>query len=347
MRLAGGSSTAPAPISFWLRHERAADGITGWDPDVEPWRFASGYGHNVLELFVRLQRQGLPVSLETMPPPGAALLVVFLKSALVSRPQLHDALAAAWRVRGRVAVIRSDAAPRERFPIRPLVEFVGSPTQVSRAWQRWLPPLPQRGVVPRETVRRGTIRRVAFKGNPENVPPELLTPRWAEALAKRGIEWWLDVPAATDGSDQAWHDFSGVDAVLCVRHPDELDLLGSEKPPTRLINAWLAGSIPIATREPSYDSLATNGRDVFFVDSIWDALDVIDRFNRQPLELAKAEEAVAARAAEYAQNRILRLWSDELRRAAALREPPFLRTRRVVSAAWSLIWTRAAVRLRR
>jgi hypothetical protein len=333
-------------INFLLRHESAANGITGWDPDVEPWRFASGYGHNILELFVRLQQQGLPVSLETMPPPGTALLVVFLKSALVSRQQLHDALAAAWKVRGRVAVIRSDAAARERFPIRPLVEFVGSPTQVSQAWQRFLPPLPQRGLVPREEARRGTIRRVAFKGNPENVPPELLTPRWTDALAERGIKWWLDVPPATDGSDQAWHDFSGVDAVLCVRHPDELEVLGSEKPPTRLINAWLAGSIPIATPEPSYNSLATNGHDAFFVDSIWDALDVIDRLNRRPLELAKAEEAVAARAADYTQDRIVHLWSDELRRAAALREMPLRRARRVLSAAWSLTSTRAAVRFR-
>lgn len=333
------------PISFWLRHDRAADGITSWDPDLEPWRFASGYGHNILELFVRLQQLGMPVSLETMPPRETALLVVFLKSALVSRAQLHDALAAAWSARGRVALIRSDAEPRERFPIRPLVEFVGSPTQVSRAWQRWLPALPQRGLVPRAEARRGSIRCVAFKGNPENVPPELRTARWAQALAERGIEWWLDVPAATDGSDQAWHDFSRVDVALCVRHRDEFEVLGTEKPPTRLINAWLAGSIPIATREPSYSSLATHGRDVVFVDSIWDALGVIDRLNGSPSELANVEQAVAERAAEFAPDRVLRRWGDELSRAAALRESASRRASRRAAAAWSLASTRAALRL--
>jgi Glycosyl transferases group 1 len=333
------------PISFWLRHERAADGIAGWDPDAEPGRFASGYGHNILELFVRLRRRGLPVSLETMPAAGAALVVIFLKSALVSRRQLRDAVAAAWGVRGRVAVIRSDAAPDERFPIRPLVEFVGSPTQVSQPWQRWLPPLPQRGMLPREPARRGSIRRLAFKGNPENVPRELLTARWAQALADRDIEWWLDVPGATDGSDQAWHDFSTVDAVLCVRHRDELRALGTEKPPTRLINAWLAGSIPIATREPSYEALATDGRDAFFVDSIWDALDVIDRLNERPLELARAEEALARRATEFTRERILRMWTEELTRAAAVHEMPLRRVTRVLGAASTLTRIRAAVRL--
>ena len=131
-------------------------------------------------------------------------------------------------------------------------------------YQRWLPPLPQRGLVPRRPGRFGSIRSVAFKGNPENVPPDMKTESWTAALATRGISWWPDVPKNTDGSDQRWHDFAEVDAAICMRNPAKvLDI--ERKPATRLVNAWRAGCIPLAHPEPAYRELGTDETDLFFV----------------------------------------------------------------------------------
>jgi hypothetical protein len=336
-----------ALVHFWVRGAGVADELDSWDPDAEPWRFASGIGHNVLELFVRLRQLGLPVSLGPVPSEGVGAVVVFLKSALVGPRHLGNAMAAAWRGKGRVVVIRSDAVADATFPIRPLIEFVGSPTQVVRDWQRWLPALPQRGLIRRSEDRMGRIRRVAFKGNPENVPPELLTQQWVDALSARGVEWWLDAPSATDGSNQAWHDFSDVDAVLCLRREGIRDAIGGGKPPTRLINAWAAGSIPIVAREPSYSALAREGVDAFFVDSVWGTLDVIDRLNGDPGAVLNVEQAIARRAQEYQQDEVVRLWGEALLDAARTREAASRRALRVGATALWLGRAKISVKLGR
>ena len=147
-----------------------------------------------------------------------------------------------------------------RLPIRPVLDCMPIQAAARRSHERWPPPLPQRGLIGRRAERFGRIRSVAFKGNPENVPPAMLSESWTAALASRGLSWWCDVPRRTDGSDQEWHDFTSVDAVVCMRNPlKRRDL--ARKPATRLINSWCAGSIPLADREPGYEELASDGRE--------------------------------------------------------------------------------------
>lgn len=203
------------------------------------------------------------------------------------------------------------------YPVRPIVEFVGNRSLITHPFQQWVPPLPQRGLQPRAPERRGRVRSLAFKGNPENVPDELKGSEWENALQAWGVEWLLDVPSRTDGQDQSWHDFSAVDAVLCVRRQDRTDELGSAKPPTRLVNAWVAGCVPLAAREPGYAEIGVNGADTLFVDSPRDALPLLDRLANDSDLVARLEAAIDVRGSEFAPARVLKAWRDALVTAAA------------------------------
>ncbi len=303
-------------IHFWVPSTTASPAdVLAWDPDREPGRYASGVGHNLLELGVRLQRGGLDVSLGEEVPRGARLLVVFPKS-VYQRGRLQAVLRAGQRAGGRFAVVRSDTPLSWGFPVRPVVEFMPTRGAVRHRWQQWLPPLPQRGLEPRLEDRFGRIRSVAFKGYPENVPSVLGTPEWAEALASRGVEWLLDAAADADGAGQRWHDFAAVDAVLCVRAERTTENI-ERKPATRLINAWAAGCVPLAEPDPGYVELGTDGSDVFFIDSPFGALSVIDRLNADGDLLARVERRIRERAATFAAASILDQWREALVEAAS------------------------------
>lgn len=352
-------------IHFWLHNPPPAQELRDWSPDREPQRYASGVGHNLLELYKRLEAEGVDVSIGSEVPRGVQLLVVFLKSAFEKLPPrrraLRDALRAVQQVSGRFVLIRSDALPAWQLPVRPLVEFVPTEAMITHPWQRWLPPLPQRGLIPRRPERYGRIRSLAWKGNPPSVHPDLLSPRWQEALAARGVHWWLDMPGHTDGPDQAWHDFSEVDAVLCVRNPEHSGRWGASKPPTRVINAWVAGSVPFADREPGYLERASDGEDVLFVDSPWDCLGLIDRLNGDPHALVAMEQRCRARAEEFSVENVVARWREALLAASeqartgfvhrALRRAQAMRHRSTLVAGLAVepVWTgarRAAVRSR-
>jgi hypothetical protein len=213
----------------------------------------------MIELYQRLAGAGDPVTFGSAVPSTTRLLVLYKPS--IESPALHArALSVLRRNRASYALIRGDATGRFPLPVAPVRGFVPIAALVTSEEHRWLPPLPQRGLLPRRLERRGRVRSLAFKGNPENVPPYMRDESWRAALAERGINWHLDTPRLTDGSDQQWHDFSEVDAVACVRNA-EMSWDIERKPATRLINAWRAGGIPLADDEPGYGELGKDGHE--------------------------------------------------------------------------------------
>lgn len=303
-------------IHFWVPADRIPPGVDTWDPDAEPWRFASGVGHNVFELVVRLRSTGIDVSLGSRVPRGSRLVVLFGWLAF-PKPYRAQATRVAIRAHGRIALIRSDTPLGWRLPLRPIVELMPTRASITEPWQQWVPPLPQRGLVPRRPSRMGTIRSVAFKGNPGSVPEELLSAGWGAELATRGVEWLLDVPTQVDGSDQTWHDFARVDVVLCVRRRSPESGSLARKPATRLINAWRAGAVPIAYREPGFRELGRDGVDVLFVDDPAGAVASIDALRRDPARISSLENAARVRAEEFDPGRVLGLWRETLLEAAS------------------------------
>jgi hypothetical protein len=307
------SSTADGPgcgsIHFYVDDATAAASV-GWEPDRDPRLFASGVGHNLLELHSRLRDRDLPLTLGEEIPEDARL-VLYYQQYWDRVTELRAALRAAPY---RTLLVRSDAPLWWDF-LLPADHVVVPNT--SDIWRRFygrrarhIPGFPQRGLRPRAPHRR-SVATVFFKGNPESVPDYLREKEFRDALRDRGLRLVLDVPPTTSGSEQRWHDFSDVDVALCVRAPTRDGLL-LNKPATRLVNAWCAGVIPLVSPEPAYLELLNDGVDGLVVRSADDVLAVLDRLARDGSLAARMFQASRERGAAFTAEEILEQWHELL-----------------------------------
>lgn len=303
----------------FLVDDATARVVRNWDPDADPNRFASGLGHNLLELYARLRARGCSVTIGARIPRDTGLVISY-HQAWNRVGELALALRAAPY---RTAVIRSDAPLwwRNLLPadliVVPNRASVAIWTGRTRSRVLYRPALPQRGMIPRDRRRPG-VQRMVFKGNPENVPGYLLDPGFRDALRECGVELVIDAPTATDGGDQRWHDFREADVLLCVRAaaPDDSLL---NKPPTRLINAWAAGAIPVVGPEPAYLELVHDWVDGVVVHGERDLLGAVCRLAQDRTLAEELLCAAAARGREFDRDALLIKWIEVLAAAAGPR----------------------------
>ncbi len=267
---------------FYLGSDFDLSSVFGWDPDNDPARFASGLGHNFLELFVRLRERGHPVSIGPNIPPETRVIVVF-PGPEIWNFRHHCSLG--WAVRRHEClIIRSDLHMRYGRIIANALHIVANPRIVDeerRIRVAYLSPLPQRGLRPRREHSPDGNLVLVYKGNPTNLPEYLKQESFLSALTALGVELVLDVPARVDGSDQSWHDFSRADLVLLDRANRTLTHT-LNKPPTKLLNAWYADGIPLYAAEPAYLCLAEPGLDSLPFDGPQELLALLGRLTDEP-----------------------------------------------------------------
>jgi hypothetical protein len=277
--------------------------LGGWDPDLEPSRISGGRGHALLELFVRLRARGRAVSIGPTPPKAARVVVVFSKD-LALWPSLRFALTASYLP---VVVIESDWPRRRSVPVAADVLVRACRADVQSVREVALPLLPQRGLLPRRPERFGRIRTLGFHGDPSQAPDFLTDPSFVHALREVGVEARVAGPST-------WHDFRDVDAVLCMRREG---LLTDHKPPTKLVNAWAAGCVPLVARERSYTEWATDGDDALVVSDDRSVLDACRRL-AAPGFAASIESRCAAQRELVTVDAILDQWCDVIDRSASV-----------------------------
>jgi hypothetical protein len=329
----GSTPRRHAPIHFYVPDSQVIPTLLVWDPDSQPQMFASGVGHNLYELYIRFRDAGLPVSLGGRIPGDARAVIAFTNSG----GPLEE-LKFGWRAaRYRTLIIRSDAA----LAWDPLLDadLMVIPNE-SQVWidrygsrGRYLPALPQRGLIPR-TAQRSTITTLVFKGNPENVPSYFTEDAdFLSSLSALGVELVIDSPTRTNGSDQMWHDFSQVDISLCLRRSQSGESL-DRKPPTRLINSWCAGTVPFVAREPAYLALLRDGENGFMVESPAQVLSAVRSLCSDPGLAEKVWAGVRSMQARLSSGVILGQWMSTV--DGLEREPPtrveVLRRRAVIVA---------------
>lgn len=306
-------------IHFLTHPATGLEGLDSWDPDVEPGRFAHGQGHNLLELHRRLLARGHATTVGPAIPADTTLVVMMPVGLRTARPLAR--IRSAWPLRRyRVALVRSDLPIGfvRRFRVDaelvPNRAFLDASEGDSRLF---LPVLRQRGLIVRDPARGDRVSTVCVKANPENVPEQLYRPGWRRRLEEIGVSLDIDSPAITDGEDQRWHDFHDVDVAICVRRPGQETI---SKPATKLLNAWAAGALPIASREPAYVELATDREDVIFVDDIDDVPDALAELRSDHDLRSRLRRGVAAAAAaQPTVDQIVEMWWDLL---VSLEAPP-------------------------
>jgi len=274
-------------VHFWTLHETSE--LLKWDPDVAPGNYLDGRGHSFFEPYARLRIRSSRVepTIGAAMPRDTEIVVVSLeelrgwKSQPLIRTNLR--LAAAVLRCPRLVVVRNDLPLSVPSPPHTSLEVMPSMRSVvDSARQVVVPPFPQRGLRPRDPARGDRIEVMALKAMSRNVPEWVEDPRFVRELRNSGVTLRID----TESDPAAWPDFHAVDLALCVRrhHPEIDENAGYErKPPTKLINAWSAGVVPIAAREVSYVELARESRDTIFVDSADQVLRAIRTLQSDPV----------------------------------------------------------------
>jgi len=279
--------------------------VAAWDPDEDPWRFGNTTeSHAILELFVRLRQRGHLVTLGPKVPARSTGVAVLLGRLQESPGRVP--VFAGRSIRHPVLIIRSGESRRPAFPLL-LARLQVVPVVKRRSRRkRVMYPLPQRALIPRRPERRGRITVAAYKGYRSGVPEILGRVETSEAARRNGLEIRLDVPSEFTASDHRWEDFEDVDLVLCMRK----DLRGDAnetKPPTKLINAWAAGAIPVIDPQQSYLDIARPGIDAIVVRSDAELLSAL-HISQNPEVVRTLEVGVEEARMKFTTDRIVDQW---------------------------------------
>ena len=144
----------------------------------------------------------------------------------------------------------------------------------------FLPLWPQPGLIPRDPARADTWANAAYYGE-ENIAPEMQGPAWEEALRSLQLNWHFVGP-------EKWHDFRETDVVVAVRGFDRHRR--TNKPPSKLFNAWRAGVPAVLGCETAYQQQRRSELDYLEVRSFPEVIAALRRLREDP-ELRRAMSA--------------------------------------------------------
>lgn len=167
------------------------------------------------------------------------------------------------------------------------LHVVQNPTQAF--WFRnchYIPLWPQPGLKPRLPSPR--FANVSFLGYVTQFASDLRGPDWGDRLRNLGLNWVLrsevfqyNNPAHYRIGDGPWSDLTEIDAVVAVRQFTSYPTF-DHKPPSKLINCWLAGIPAILGAESAFRSLYRTELDYFEVHSKEEVVEALVRLKEKP-----------------------------------------------------------------
>ena len=298
-------------IHFFLTRKEMPDGFfEEWNPDDNPKMYSSGIGHNILELASRLSARGHTITLGHKPSSDSSTVIFFKKHFLLRRDVTLKILRIAALY--PVILIRSDLQVDAPLVFNPDLEVIPNRSILNRRNQVYIPPFPQRGLIRRDKWNGNRINNLEIKCNPENIPDNLKILISEINALDCAITLNVDSPKSSDGSDNNWNDFSEVDLSLIMRPVGQNTESNVRKPPTRLINAWVAGTIPVVDPLPAYTELIRDGIDGFIVNNPKQVAAVVKRLVENPDYCEEVFENCRRRGEEYQVAEIVEIWEQSI-----------------------------------
>jgi hypothetical protein len=195
--------------------------------------------------------------------------------------------------------------------VTPTTRVVAHPALAMSPRDTWLPLLPQRGIVPRRGGPR--LRTVGYMGLAENSPKWLLDGTLETQLARVGVGLYVAcAPDDPQGRQVNWNDFEHVDVSLCLR-ADSMRFRPEFKPPTKLINAWVAGCVPLAGPEPGYLAIGTPDDTLFLAEASAEAVaEAVAKLVASKEEFQRLLDGGRRRAEEFCTASIVDRWWEYL-----------------------------------
>jgi hypothetical protein len=164
----------------------------------------------------------------------------------------------------------------------------------------WVPHWPQPGLIPRCRDRR-EVKTVAFAGRGYYIAGR--ESDWEKELARIGCI--LKVL-----SSDRWNDLSNIDILLAIRSFD--DRTWDTKPPSKLINAWVARIPLIAGADSAYGQIGRPGIDYVRVHSMSEAVEWIQVLRRERDRYGAIVTAGEERAIAFTRDAIAMSWETLL-----------------------------------
>lgn len=302
-------------MHFWTT--RPTTQLESWDPDLEPGILLNAFGHGFVELFARLRQADYAVSIGATIPPHADTVVISLEELTGwtswCSPYLEYRLGLSLlRHTPALVVVRVDIPLPVRCPRFSTLEIMPTPMSViDPASQVYLPLLPQRGLIRRMSDRGDRVRTVALKAYSSNLP-RWIDSRFVAALERSGFTLRCDTES---DEPQRWHDFAEVDVILCT----QVEVWGADrKPPTKLVNAWSAGAIPICVDTASYDHIAVFGENALYASSPDEVLEILASLGSDSSLAERLLEASRAAGARHSISATCDAWWQAFERAPAV-----------------------------
>jgi hypothetical protein len=158
-----------------------------------------------------------------------------------------------------------------------LVSNVHKTTNASLNWldrlsfaglQCYVPPVTHPVIIPRDPSRGERFENIVFIGDPKNLDVAFRTDAFRTQVAALGMKFIIK------SDPQKMSDFSNVDAVVAVR---KIGRVISNKPPTKLINAWRGGVPSLLGCEVGFREARESEYDYIEVDSTKNVVDGLIR----------------------------------------------------------------------
>jgi len=135
----------------------------------------------------------------------------------------------------------------------------------------FLPHWVQPDLCPRDNSRGEEFENVGYMGATQELAEELSSENWVQALKDKGFNW----VERTD--PETWTDYTDLDVLVAVRKfKSEADSF-SNKPATKLYNAWAAGIPAVLGRESAYRSERKSAFDYIEVDTLGELMHSLEK----------------------------------------------------------------------
>jgi len=177
------------------------------------------------------------------------------------------------------------------------------------ASDHYLPHWPQPGLLPRDASRGDRIETLTYKG----LEMYLAWPFRSDAFRSELLK--LGVTLVVGGADHFsrthdWRDYHACDLVLAVRNITAYDQ--SIKPPTKLINAWHAGTPALLGQESAYQQIRESDLDFIEILTPEQAIESIRRLQADPALYRAMVDHGRTRANQFTPDAVSREWRDLL-----------------------------------
>jgi hypothetical protein len=194
--------------------------------------------------------------------------------------------------------IRADRAQLKLCDFEVLQNEIEPDSEVQMGIPLW----PQPGILPRRAERAGKLECIAYFGRTGTAAAWLQSARFQERIGALGARFEI--------RENRWFDYQDVDVILA--HRLEAPVMVTHKPPSKLINAWLAETPAMLGDEPAFVNLRRSPLDYLSVGNPDDVVHSLLRLKNQPLLFDQMVKNGRDRALEYNAAALRQRWLDLL-----------------------------------